>query len=89
MRTTLDLDEDVMLAAKELAVRSKRSAGKVISEVFRRGLHARETPAVRQRTRVRVAAGFEVLPAGGRVVTAGLVNRLRDGSGGPTAICRR
>jgi hypothetical protein len=78
MRTTLDLDEDVMLAAKELAVRSKRSAGKVISEVFRRGLHAGETPVASRRTRANVAAGFEVLPAGGRVVTAELVSKLRD-----------
>ena len=78
MRTTLDLDEDVMLAAKELAARSMRSAGKVISEVFRRGLHAGEAPAPTRRTRANVAAGFEVLPAGGRVVTARLVSKLRE-----------
>ena len=74
----MDLDEDVLLAAKELAARSRRSAGKVISEVFRRGLHAGETPGVAKRTRAAVAAGFEVLPAGGRVVTAGLVSKLRE-----------
>jgi hypothetical protein len=78
MRTTLDLDEDVLLAAKELAARSRRSAGKVISEVFRRGLHAVETPSATQRKRTNVAAGFEVMPAGGRVVTAALVRKLRD-----------
>lgn len=78
MRTTLDLDKDVILAAKELAARSKRSAGEVISEVFRRGLHAGETPVATRRTRANVAAGFEVLPAGNRVVTAKLVNKLRD-----------
>jgi len=60
MRTTLDLDEDVLLAAKELAARSRRSAGKVISEVFRRGLHAVETPPATQRKRTNVAAGFEM-----------------------------
>lgn len=78
MRTTLDLDEDVLLAAKELAARSKRSAGKVISEVFRRGLHASDTPVAPQGARNKVAAGFEVLPAGGRVVTARLVSKLRE-----------
>ena len=38
MRTTLDLDEDVLLAAKEMAARTKQTAGKVISDMFRRAL---------------------------------------------------
>ena len=74
----MDLEEDVILAAKQLAAATKRSAGKVISEVFRRGLHAGETPVVGRRRRGGVAAGFEVLPAGGRLVTAALVRELRD-----------
>ena len=78
MRTTLDLDQDVLLAAKEIAARSKRTAGKVISEIFRRGLHASEAPTATRRRRANVAAGFEVMPAGGRVVTAQLVSKLRD-----------
>jgi hypothetical protein len=78
MRTTLDLDEDVLLAAKELAARSKRSAGKVISEIFRRGLHAAEKPVAKQRRRSDVAVGFEVMPAGGRVVTAELIAKLQE-----------
>jgi hypothetical protein len=41
-------------------------------------LHAGETPVATRRTRANVAAGFEVLPAGNRVVTAKLVNKLRD-----------
>lgn len=77
MRTTLDLDSDVLLAAKEIAARSKRSAGAVISEVFRRGLHA-TPPAASRKSGSKVAGGFEVIPAGGRVVTSELVRRLRD-----------
>jgi hypothetical protein len=77
MRTTVDLDEDVLLAAKQLAARSKQSVGRVISEGFRRGLQAGETPAAGRRRRANVAAGFEVIPAGGRLVTAELVHRLR------------
>ena len=76
MRTTLDLDHDVLLAAKEIATRSKRTAGAVISEVFRRGLHA--APPTGRRSGKKVATGFEVIPANGRVVTAELVRRLRD-----------
>ncbi len=77
MRTTLDLDPDVLLAAKEIAARSKRTAGAVISEVFRRGLHAAPATTITARGK-KVAAGFEVIPANGRVVTAELVRRLRD-----------
>ena len=76
MRTTLDLDHDVLLAAKEMAARSKRTAGAVISEVFRRRLHA--APSTGQKPGKKVAAGFEVIPADGRVVTKVLVRRLRD-----------
>lgn len=41
MRTTLDLDDDVVTAARELAAGQRRSLGSVISELARRGL----TPA--------------------------------------------
>jgi hypothetical protein len=82
MRTTLDLDPDVLMAAKELAARSRRTAGQVISEVFRRGLQ--QPSAGDKVTRPvpgrRLAAGFEVIPANGRVVTTELVRRLREES---------
>lgn len=41
MRTTLDLDDDVVHAARELAAAERRSLGAVVSELARRGL----TPA--------------------------------------------
>jgi len=37
MRTTLDIDDDVVVAAKELAAGERRSLGSVISELARRG----------------------------------------------------
>jgi hypothetical protein len=40
MRTTLDIDDDVLRAAKELARREKKTAGAVISELTRRALTA-------------------------------------------------
>ena len=33
MRTTLDIEEDVLFAAKDLARREKKTAGQVISEL--------------------------------------------------------
>jgi len=72
MRTTLDLDEDVLQAAKELAAARGTTAGKVLSELARKAL----TPA---RT-ARVRNGVPLLPRrpGMRRLTLQQVNELRD-----------
>lgn len=73
MRTTLDLDEDVLQAAKELAAARRTTMGKVLSELARQGLRPEEAqPAVRN--------GVPLLPPrpGARPVTLEAVNRLRD-----------
>ena len=73
MRTTLDLDPDVLQAAKELAAVRKTTAGKVLSELARRGLeHPR---AARVRNGVPLLPGR---PAGSARPTMKLVNELRD-----------
>ena len=41
MRTTLSIDDDVLEAARALAEQSRRSIGKVISDLARRGLKPR------------------------------------------------
>ena len=38
MRTTLDIDDEVLMAAKELARRESKTAGQVISELARRAM---------------------------------------------------
>lgn len=38
MRTTLDIDDDILQAAKELARAEKKTAGQVLSELARKGL---------------------------------------------------
>jgi hypothetical protein len=38
MRTTLDIDDDVLLAAKELAAIRRTTAGQVISDLARQAL---------------------------------------------------
>ena len=45
MRTTLDIDVDVLEAAKELAKREHSMAGVVISRLARSALNARRDPA--------------------------------------------
>jgi hypothetical protein len=73
MRTTIDLDDDVLQAAKELAAARKSTAGKVLSELARKALE----PA----RRVRVRNGVPLLtarPAGAPKLTMKRVNELRD-----------
>jgi len=42
MRTTLDIDDDVLNAAKELAALRKTSAGSVLSELARQALRGKD-----------------------------------------------
>ena len=68
MRTTLDIDDDVLAAAKELARQKHLSAGQVVSP--------REAGSTQHSV-----AGFRPFPAGKAVVTNEAVNRLRDAEG--------
>jgi hypothetical protein len=74
MRTTLEIDDDVLQAAKEIAAARGSTAGRVISELARQAL----APATR---RLRVRNGVPLLarrPAGAPRPTLKLVNELRD-----------
>jgi hypothetical protein len=73
MRTTLDIDDDVLQAAKELATLRKTTAGKMLSELARQALRPpEEAPLVRN--------GVALLPErpDEKPVNSELVNRLRD-----------
>lgn len=72
MRTTLDIDEDVLLAAKKLAEQRGTTAGKELSHLARKGLRQRGVPGKRNRVPL-----FPTRP-GVAAVTLELVNRLRD-----------
>ncbi len=73
MRTTLSIDDDVLLAAKALAARQRKSVGEVISVLARRALQP-NTPSGGVRN------GVPLLPrrAGAAPITPDLVNELRD-----------
>lgn len=75
MRTTLDIDEDVLAAVKERARRERRSAGAVLSEVARAGLTV--APSRRRKTESSFY-GFSPLPRRGRAVTNTLIDGLRE-----------
>ena len=50
MRTTLAIDDDVLEAARRIAVRENKSLGEIVSELARRGLKTKP-PAEPRRTR--------------------------------------
>ncbi len=72
VRTTLDLEEDVLLAAKEIARRRGVTTGKVLSDLARQALTRQVAGAKRHGLPL-----FPVQPGAG-LVTPELVNRLRD-----------
>ncbi len=80
MRTTLDIDEEVLRAAKEIARRRRSTAGAVISELARQALSGRAT-AVTGIGEPESFYGFRPLPADGRVVSTETVEDLREEEG--------
>ena len=77
MRTTLNIDDDVLIAAKELARRERKTAGRLVSDLMREALRTRAEPADGRRAQ-RDLYGFRPIPAGGAVVTNELVDELRE-----------
>ena len=74
MRTTLDIADDVLQAAKERAQRKKKTTGEVVSELLRQALTAPKTYAVREPKAVH---GFKPFPRRGGIVTNELIDNLR------------
>lgn len=81
MRTTLDIDDDVLGAAKEIGRRERRTAGAVISDLARRALTQAVVAPAKGARQQKASHGFAPLPARGVVVTDELVNRLRESAG--------
>jgi hypothetical protein len=76
MRTTLDIDDDVLQAAKERARRDRKTTGEVISELARQALTA-PPPALTVR-QPKALYGFRPFPKRGGVVTNELIDKLRE-----------
>jgi len=76
MRTTLDIEDDVLQAAKELAEYEKTTAGKIISRLARQGLTGNDP-----RRKMTIRNGVPVLPTRGEVVTMQHIQDLMDEEG--------
>lgn len=73
MRTTLDIDEDILEAAKELGRRRGRTAGQIVSDLLRQALRPAATEG-----RIRNGVPLITRRHGAPVMTMALVNQLRD-----------
>jgi len=78
MRTTLDIEDDVLQAAKELSQRDGGTAGQIISTLARRGLAG---SPVKSKKTSGSRGGVPLLPSRGEVVTLERVHNLRDQEG--------
>jgi hypothetical protein len=86
MRTTLDIADDVLFAAKEIAQREKKSIGQVMSELARKafavGAYQPQADQTVPRVSERLAQyGIQPLPSRGAVISNELIERLRDAEG--------
>jgi hypothetical protein len=73
VRTTVDLDEDILRAAKNLAEERSQSLGRILSDLARKGLQPFEQP-------LDVRNGVPLLPRkpGARPVTSQMVKELLE-----------
>jgi hypothetical protein len=76
MRTTLDIADDVLQAAKERAKRERKTIGEMISELARRALTTPQEPRSMQEP--EAVCGLEPFARHGGLVTNELIDKLRD-----------
>ncbi len=82
MRTTLEIDDDLLIAAKELARRERSTAGRVVSRLLRESLAGAPSPSEKEKRPRKTAAGFQPFPARPGVVTTDEhVDSLREAEG--------
>jgi hypothetical protein len=77
VRTTLDIEADILQAAKEIAAREGQTAGRVLSDLARQGLKLQPPGSGAESTR----GGVPLIPARGELVTLEKVRRLMDDEG--------
>ena len=78
MRTTLDIDEDVLQAAKEIAWKERSTAGRVISRLARRAL---TRSGENTKDKFVYENGIPVRPSRGEIITLEHVQKIMDEEG--------
>jgi hypothetical protein len=80
MRTTLNIAEDALLAARHVAQREGIPLGDAVSELVRRGARAVDVAAVRERS-TPLRGRFALLPERDEVITPQQVRELLEREG--------
>ena len=77
MRTTLDIDDDVLLAVKEIAKREAKSAGAIASALLRKAISGGpdKEEGVKE---PQVRYGFQPFARRGGIVTNEVIDQLRE-----------
>lgn len=78
MRTTLDIEDDVLQAAKELAHKEGSTAGRVISRLVRSALNG---ASVGSRSKFVYKNGIPVRPSRGEIITLEHIQKIMDEEG--------
>ena len=78
MRTTLNIDKELLIAAKELAEREHKTAGQVVSELLRLALYSRAENTRNKERSDKDNYGFRPIPSRGSIVTNQHINSLRN-----------
>ena len=88
MRTTLDIDEDILNAAKSLAKAGQTTAGRIISDTMRRAIQlgladpSQAMPTKSLAMEPQAVYGFVPLTSSGlQIVTSDMVRAIRDDIG--------
>ncbi len=78
MRTTLDIDDDVLMAVKELARRESKSAGKIASSLIRSAIVGDGGQQNHQVNESGAKYGFKPFAKRGGIVTNKDIDKLRE-----------
>lgn len=84
MRTTLDIDDDILSASKELGKATGKTAGQILSDLARKALtqpYQSVPPVALAATEPEPLCGIRPLPSRGVIVTNELINRIRTDEG--------
>ncbi len=81
MRTTLDSDDDILSAAKELARGADKTAGQIVSEPVRKALTTHSRFMQHRAKEPCAIYGIQPLPHRGGIVTSGMVRQMTADEG--------
>lgn len=82
MRTTLDIDDSVLNAVKDIAKHEHKTAGEMVSLLLRQALqHRQQKPTTSKIKEPPAKYGFRPFPAGENPVSNAEVDKLRDDLG--------